>query len=114
MTVMATTSTYTQRCAQQVLQVTEALDAGSFQQFWSDLEAAAARRPERLVVDLSRCPYLDAQAIRLLLDIHQLIWIQDGRLVLRGARPPVTRLLELAGVTNVFVLENELAEQVSR
>lgn len=114
MTVMATTSTCGQRCAQVVLQVTEALEAGSFQQFWSDLEAAAARRPERLVVDLSHCPYLDAQAIRLLLDIHQLIWTQDGRLVLLGARPPVIRLLELAGVLKVFIIENELAEQDSR
>ncbi len=114
MTVLTRPNHRAERCTELVLEVSDPLDISTLQQFWSDLRAAAARGPERLVVDLSQCPYLDAQAIRLLLDVHQLIWIQDGRLILRGAPPPVIRLLALAGVLNVFAVETALPEQVAR
>jgi anti-anti-sigma factor len=91
---------------QLTLEVTDPLDVSMLHQFWIELQDAAAHRPRRLVVDLSACVFLDAQAIRLLLDIHQLIWLQDGRLVLRGAQPAVTRLLGLAGVLKVFAFED--------
>ena len=85
--------------------VTDNLDVSTLHQFWARLQTAAAERPSRLVVDLSGCAYLDAQAIRLLLDVHQLLWVQEGRLILAGCRPETTRLLALAGVLKVFTLE---------
>lgn len=91
----------------------ETLDISTLQAFWTQLTEAAARNPARLVVDLTDCRYLDAQAIRLLLDIHELLWVQRARLVLVGARPEVVRLLAIAGVLNVFTLERLVPEQVT-
>lgn len=81
------------------------LDISTLARFREQLEAAAALRPARLVVDFAECRYLDAQAIRVLLDVHGWLWQRDGRLVLRGCNHDTSRLLALAGVRDVFTFE---------
>lgn len=82
------------------------LDISTLGKFREALSEALSSRPSRLVVDFSACRYLDAQAIRVLLDAHQELWRRDGRLVLRACNADSTRLLALAGVLNVFQLES--------
>jgi anti-anti-sigma factor len=82
------------------------LDISTLGRFREQLELAAADRPARLVIDFAACRYLDAQAILVLLDVHQQLWRADGRLVLRDCNPDTTRLLALAGVIDVFLLEH--------
>jgi anti-anti-sigma factor len=81
------------------------LDISTLGRFREALEKAVSANPVRLVVDFSACRYLDAQAIRVLLDAHQQLWRLDSRLVLRACNPDTRRLLALAGVLNVFQLE---------
>jgi anti-anti-sigma factor len=81
------------------------LDVASLQQFWLDLEAARLGHPATLLVDLSGCHELDAQAIRLLLDEKHLMRRDQGQLVLVDCGPEVTRLLSMAGVLHEFALE---------
>ena len=88
-----------------VIPIPHDLDIATMPRFRQTLEEAVRTNPWRLVVDFAACRYLDAQAIRVLLDIHQELWCGDGRLVLRACNADVTRLLALAGVLNVFLLE---------
>jgi anti-anti-sigma factor len=70
------------------------------------LEEAMTLRPGHLVVNLSACRYLNAQAVLVLLEAHRAIWQAGGRLVLRGCGTENMRLLVLAGVQQVFEFED--------
>jgi anti-anti-sigma factor len=61
-------------------------------------------RPGRLVVDLEHCPFVDACALTMLLDVHRRAWRAGGVLTLRGCSPRVLRLLSLTGLRRVFDL----------
>jgi anti-anti-sigma factor len=87
------------------LLVVDSLDISTLMQFSEQLDDAITLRPERVVVDLSRCDYIDAQAIRVLMDTHRSLWLQGGRLTLRGVGASTMRLLALAGVRDVFTFE---------
>lgn len=78
------------------------LDVSSLIRLGEQIDDAVSLAPERLVVDLSQCDYMDAQAIRVLLDGHRAMWLQGGRLLLRGVNPAAKRLLAIAGVQDVF------------
>lgn len=95
--------------AETVVPLPADLDISMLPRFRDALEAALVDRPRRLVVDFGACRYLDAQAIRVLLDVHQALWQRDGRLVLRDCNADTTRLLALAGVLNVFLVEPDMA-----
>ena len=80
------------------------LDAGSVSRVRDTLHDALAMRPARLVVDLSACPFVDACALTMLLDVHRRAWRAGGLLTLRGCSPRVLRLLSLTGLRRVFDL----------
>ena len=81
------------------------LDIATLPQLRAQLEDALSVRPGRLVLDLTRCGFLDAQAMTVMLDVHKQAWRQGGRLVLRGCSEQCLRLLALAGLVGVFELE---------
>lgn len=87
------------------LRITDDLDISTLYVLRDQVEDALTLRPHRLIIDLSACRYLDAQAITVLLDAHTAMWRAEGRLVLRGCSPDALRLLALAGVLNVFEIE---------
>ncbi len=82
------------------------LDVSSLISLSEQIEDAMSLAPRRLVVDLSECDYMDAQAIRVLLDGHRAMWLQGGRLLLRGVNPAAMRLLSIAGVLHVFTFDD--------
>lgn len=92
------------------LLVVDSLDVSTLIRFSEQLEDAITLRPDRLVVDLAGCDYMDAQAIRVLMDTHRSLWLQGGRLTLRGVNPATMRLLTLAGVRDVFAIDNHAAQ----
>ena len=67
--------------------------------------------PERVVVDLSNCSFVDAAAVNVLLDAHREAWRSGGRLSLRGPSPRLRRLFELAHVNDVFDITYERPAQ---
>lgn len=87
------------------------LDIATLPRVRERLEDALTLRPEMLVVDLTDCPFLDAQAITLLLDVHRAAWRSGSRLVLRGCSSQCLRLLALAGVLDVFDIDDDLVER---
>lgn len=86
------------------------LDVSSLISLSEQLDDAMSLEPQRLVVDLSQCDYMDAQAIRVLLDGHRTMWLQGGRLLLRGVNPAALRLLSIAGVQDVFTFEDQACD----
>ena len=90
--------------------VVDSLDISTLIHFSEQLEEAVTLRPARVVVDLSTCDYIDAQAIRVLMDTHRSLWLQGGRLILRGVSVQTMRLLTLTGVRDVFTFEGRVEQ----
>lgn len=92
------------RAAVVVVEVHGELGHDRVAQIRERLHEALAERPARLVVDLSDCPFVDAGALAMLLDVHRRTWHAGGLLTLRGCAPRVLRLLSLTGLRRVFDL----------
>jgi anti-sigma B factor antagonist len=88
-----------------VLVVTGALDVTTLPRVRDQLEQALTGRPDRVVVDLSDCTFVDASALAVLLDAHRRTSRTGGVLTLRGSCPRVLRLLSLTGLRRVFDLD---------
>ena len=88
-----------------VVDVVGDLDLRTTSRVRESLHDALARRPERLVVDLSQCGFVDASALTMLVDVHRRACRGGGVLTLRGCCPRVLRLLSLTGLRRVFDVE---------
>ncbi|WP_433204019.1 STAS domain-containing protein [Dactylosporangium sp. CS-047395] len=82
--------------------IEEELDAASVPRVAALLHEAADLNPTDLVIDLRECPFVDAAAIGMLLDVHRRMFAAGGRLTLRAPGPRVTRTLRLARVEKVL------------
>lgn len=89
-----------------VVEVVGDLDLASVARVRETLHDALSVRPERLVVDLRDCGFVDASALAMLLDVHRRACRTGGVLTLRGCSPRVLRLLSLTGLRRVFDLED--------
>jgi len=87
---------------QSVVAVVGELDLATVARTREQLHAALAGGPERLVVDLSACTFVDASALSMLVDVHRRAYRAGGVLTLRGCSPRVLRLLSLTGLRRVF------------
>jgi anti-anti-sigma factor len=85
--------------------ITEELDADSVPRVAALLHEAADLHPARLVIDLAGCPFLDASAIGMLLDVHRRVWSDGGGLTLRAPGPRIVRTLRLARVDHVLAVD---------
>ena len=88
-----------------VVPVSGDLDLACVARTREELHDALEQRPERLVVDLAGCTFVDASALAMLLDVHRRAWRTGSVVVLRGCSPRVLRLLSLTGLRRVFDLE---------
>ncbi|MEU4567892.1 STAS domain-containing protein [Micromonospora sp. NPDC023956] len=82
--------------------ITEPLDLSGVRKLGPVVDAVVARRPARLVIDMSACGHVDAAGIGLLLDTHRRMWRLGGALSLRSPSPRIRRLLQVARVDQVF------------
>lgn len=84
------------------VKVLDPLDESTLMQLSEQLDDAFSLRPQELVVDLSGCAYMDAQAIRILMDTHIRQFNAGRHMTLRGVNTAAQRLLTIAGVGEVF------------
>jgi anti-anti-sigma factor len=72
----------------------------------SDFEAAVtevlAVRPGMLIIDLSRCPRIDAAGVAMLMNLHRLMRRDGGRLCVRAPAPQIRRVLQIARVDQIL------------
>jgi anti-sigma B factor antagonist len=60
----------------------------------------------KIVLDLSETGFLDSSGLRAILTAHRRLAGENGTLILRSPSEPVTRLLEITGLTDHFRVEN--------
>ncbi len=71
------------------------------------------QKPKRLVVDMSRVPYVDSSGIAVLILAKQTLDENGGRFMLAGAQEPVRIILESARLDQYFQLFPSLEEAQS-
>jgi anti-anti-sigma factor len=89
-----------------VVTVTDAFEGAAVDRLARRIAEAAQAQPGRLVVDLRRCPLVDAAGLAVLLQAHRAMVRAGGRLTLRAPAERVRRLLTLARLDNVFEIED--------
>jgi anti-sigma B factor antagonist len=70
----------------------------------ASLRAIIDEKPKRLVVDLSRVPYVDSSGIAVLIGAMQSLEHEGGVFLLAGAREAVRMILESAKLDKYFRL----------
>ena len=72
------------------------LDADSAPEFAGRVQAALEQFPDLLVVDLTDATFVGVTAIDILIDAKTVLDNSGGRMQIRGAPPPVRRMLALS------------------
>jgi anti-anti-sigma factor len=91
--------------------ITEELDVWAMPRLSALLDDALELRPQQLVVDLARCPFMDAAAIGLLLETHRRARRCGARLTLRSPSARLRRNLRLARADRVLHVTPEMADE---
>ncbi|WP_159079617.1 MULTISPECIES: STAS domain-containing protein [unclassified Plantactinospora] len=93
------------------LAITGWLDHSAVPGVNTTFDAALDRKPERIVLDMAHCEYVDAAGIALLLDMHRQLRRTGGMLELRKPSARLSRLLEIARVDHVLRVDSPLRAQ---
>src|SRR5438045_9460915 len=72
-----------------------------------------AEKPKRLVVDLSRVPYIDSSGLAVLIGAMQSLELEGGLFLLAGAQEGVRMILESARLDQYFHLFPDVAAAMS-
>jgi anti-anti-sigma factor len=94
------------------VQVVGDLCGPALPRFESSVTEALTVHPAVLIVDLARCPLIDAAGIGMLLDLHRQMRRRESRLSVREPSPAVQRLLSIARVDQILdFIPARLAEE---
>ncbi|HUB26003.1 MAG TPA: STAS domain-containing protein [Tepidisphaeraceae bacterium] len=74
------------------------------------LEALRQWKPTKLVLNMSKVPYIDSSAIAVLVEVLREIRRSGGKVLLVELQPRVKGLLEIARLDSVFVIAKDQAE----
>jgi anti-anti-sigma factor len=83
------------------------IDLRSAGSFGHAIDAVLARSPKRLVVHLGEITFMDSSGVQVLLRAHAALGRLPEATVLQSPAAAVRRVLELAGVADLFVYEGE-------
>jgi anti-sigma B factor antagonist len=68
----------------------------------ASLAAMAAKKPKKLVVDLSKVSYIDSSGLAVLIEGMQNVEAYGGKFALAGLQPNVRPIFEIARLDQVF------------
>jgi anti-sigma B factor antagonist len=77
------------------------------------LEALRQWQPKKLVLNMSKVPYIDSSAIAVLVEVLRDIRRSGGRVMLVELQPRVKGLLEIARLDSIFVIAKDQAEALT-
>jgi len=89
-----------------VLAVRGELDAYSAPGLEDQISRLLGDGVDEIVLDLSTTGFLDSSGLRAILTAQRRLAENTGRMLLRSPSEPVTRLLEITGLTDHFTLES--------
>jgi len=84
------------------LQASAELCAPRLSEFETAVSEVLAVRPSMLIIDLSRCPRIDAAGIGMLMNLHRQMRRDGGRLCVRAPAPQIRRVLQIARVDQIL------------
>ena len=91
---------------QAIINVPQELDVIASRDVYDDVTATINDNTvERLVFDLSRTDFMDATGLGTMLDLHNQSQEADKPFRLINPRPAITKILEMTGLTSVFIIE---------
>jgi anti-sigma B factor antagonist len=85
-----------------VIAIKGELDAYTAPALEEQINNLVSDRVVNIVLDLSETGFLDSSGLRAILTAHRRLGSENGSLMLRSASEPVTRLLEITGLTDHF------------
>jgi anti-sigma B factor antagonist len=88
-----------------VLAVRGELDAYSAPGLEDQISRLVAEQVNEVVLDLAQTGFLDSSGLRAILTAQRRLGENGGEMRLRAPSEPVTRLLEITGLTDHFALE---------
>jgi anti-anti-sigma factor len=89
-----------------VLSARGELDAYSAPALEDHVARLLADEARSIVLDLSETAFLDSSGLRAILTAQRRLSNADGQLTLRAPSEPVSRLLEITGLTDHFTIES--------
>jgi len=78
-----------------------------------ELESAAKRRPQQIVLDLSGLSFMDVSGLRAILDAARRARREGGSLVIANPMPHIVRLLELTAIDQSVEVQGRPLSPVS-
>jgi len=95
-----------------VIPLARELDAEALPALVEQLEELFSESRLRLVFDLSRCPQVSSNALRLFLQVARRVESQRGAFALAAPTAEVARLLELSGVARLVKVLPSVREAI--
>ena len=89
-----------------VITIKGELDAYTAPAVEEQISKLISDRSRDIVLDLSQTGFLDSSGLRAILTAHRRLDGEEGSLTLRAPSEPVTRLLEITGLTDHFRVAN--------
>ena len=80
------------------------VDLSTSRELQHTIRQSMDRKPERVVVDLTKVPYMDSSGVATLVEAMQLARKQSTRLVLSAMQPKVRSIFEIARLDRVFTI----------
>jgi anti-anti-sigma factor len=87
-----------------ILTVRGELDAYSAPGLEDQVSRLLSQDVDEVVLDLAETSFLDSSGLRAILTAQRRLTENDGQLTLRAPSEPVTRLLEITGLTDHFTV----------
>ncbi len=88
-----------------VVAVEGEIDLATVPLLWGSFQAATSAVSTRLIVDVSATTFVDSTGMAMFLMAHKRLRDRGAELVLRGATPPVRRVLKMTGLDKVLLVE---------
>ena len=97
----------------QQIVLTGRMDGAGTEKVAARFTETIAARPPRVVVDMTRVPFLSSIGIRLLLSNAKALRQHGGRMVIAGPQPLVKEVLEIVGIALLIPVHTDLESACS-
>jgi len=98
-----------------VIEIPDRLDTSNVKEMVSGLRSLCSGDPDRIVLDFSHTEYIASAGLRVVLEMSRELQKKGGGIALFGLKPPVRKIFELSGFTNILRIydtQNEALESL--
>ncbi len=85
------------------------VDLNCSREFQTHLKKVLEQKPQRMIVDLAKVPYMDSSGVATLVEAMQIARKSGTRLVLCGMQDKVRSIFEIARLDRVFTIVSDMA-----